>query len=195
VLYSIYSDVPTELRLVRSDGTGDKSLVRLTWPGGTPTSLGQTSWEATNVWPVDDRLPAKPEPAQSCSFERTPADGYYSYVDITGNSGCLRVFPNVRLELDQPANGRDLSFGSDGSLRRLTQAHMTVVDAASAEACPAEFSSAGSWPDLIRLEGLGTNRLCVITNGGGVVELRFDPYYPAEGPLVIHYRTVGAPAR
>jgi len=163
----------------------------------TPTQIRLATWEATGVWPVHDQLAAEPEMNQACTGERTPAS-YHSYVQVDALDGCLHAFENTMLELDQAAarsvGAWDLEFEVDGFgnayLKRLTQAHMAEIDGRSNEACPSDVSSTGSWPDSIRLSELGTNRLCVLTNGGAVVELRLDPYYRGEGPLTIHYRTI-----
>jgi hypothetical protein len=197
VLYSIPSDNPSsELRLVRSDGTDDQLLIKQPWPNAAPTWIGQTmSWEATDIWPIDVHLAAASVvPADPCNGQQS-ADDYYVAIDAL--DGCAHLSQYVQLQLDldpDHPNAPDIRFDVDasgvGGLARLTQAHITIVGGDGGDACPRAVGASGSWPESVRLDQVGSDRLCVLTNRGALVELRLDPWYAGEGPLTIHYRTV-----
>jgi hypothetical protein len=138
-------------------------------------------------------IAGSPAPGETCPRESGARSTEYGYLSVRALDGCIQVASGTRFDLDVlPASSAfapDLVFGG-GYLQRWTQAYMTVLNGTSSDACPSEMGPTGYWPDSIRLDQLGSNRLCVLTNGGSLVELRVDPFYQGRGRLTIHYRTI-----
>jgi hypothetical protein len=155
---------------------------------------------------------ASPEPTTSRTPGPTPATqevsgtcwstllaGYqFSAMAVPSSEGCFQVSSLTWVELDRRPRfswiAPDLEFQVDRrgtDIRRLTQAHMVFINATDADdPCPRQLTDARLWADSLRLDAASGNRVCVITNGGAVVQLQVDTSYRGKGPVPIIYATM-----